>query len=167
VYTTVTDFAQTWKSEKDFTTKIFQALTDKSLQQSVDDGHRTLGRIAWHLTITIPEMMSLTGLTFKTLSKEAPLPGTARVIVSAYSAVAGELLTAVEQEWNDAALLTVDDMYGEKWQRGQTLDILIRHQVHHRGQMTVLMRQAGLIVPSTYGPAKEGWVDYGMQPPEV
>ena len=38
---------------------------------------------------------------------------------------------------------------------------LINHQNHHRGQMTVLMRQAGLTVPGVYGPAKKrvgrGW----------
>ena len=32
---------------------------------------------------------------------------------------------------------------------------LIRHQIHHRGQMTVLMRQAGVVVPSVYGPSRE------------
>ena len=37
---------------------------------------------------------------------------------------------------------------------------LINHQNHHRGQMTVLMRQAGLTVPGVYGPAKEEWVGW-------
>lgn len=43
-------------------------------------------------------------------------------------------------------------MYGEIWARGLTLFYLITHQAHHRGQMTVLMRQAGLPVPGIYGP---------------
>ncbi len=33
--------------------------------------------------------------------------------------------------------------------------------------MTVLMRQAGLAMPSIYGPTKEGWVAYGMEAPAV
>ena len=45
--------------------------------------------------------------------------------------------------------------------------MLIGHQTHHRSQMTVLMRQAGLVVPEVYGPAKEGWAAYGAQPPLV
>ena len=31
----------------------------------------------------------------------------------------------------------------------------------------VLMRQAGLKVPGVYGPAREEWTAYGMQPPAV
>jgi len=41
---------------------------------------------------------------------------------------------------------------------------LITHQAHHRGQMTVLMRQAGLKVPGVYGPAREEWAAMGMPP---
>jgi uncharacterized damage-inducible protein DinB len=33
--------------------------------------------------------------------------------------------------------------------------------------MTVLMRQAGLRVPAMYGPAKEDWAEWDMQPPAV
>ena len=41
------------------------------------------------------------------------------------------------------------------------------HQIDHRGQMTVLMRQAGLNVPGVYGPSLEGWTSVGTNPPEV
>ncbi|OMF04924.1 DinB family protein [Paenibacillus sp. FSL H7-0331] len=46
-----------------------------------------------------------------------------------------------------ATLLTKVNMYGELWTHGQALQILIGQEVHHRGQMTVLTRQAGLRVP--------------------
>ena len=54
------------------------------------------------------------------------------------------------------------NMYGEMWKNGSTLTILVTHQIHHRGQLTVLMRQAGLKVPGFYGPAREEWTAYGM-----
>jgi uncharacterized damage-inducible protein DinB len=44
---------------------------------------------------------------------------------------------------------------------------LILHQVHHRGEMIVLMRMAGLAVPGIFGPTREEWAQYGMQPPSV
>jgi uncharacterized damage-inducible protein DinB len=69
--------------------------------------------------------------------------------------------------WSDATLEVEDDMYGERWPRGATLQSLVVHQAHHRGQMTVLMRQAGLRVPGVYGPAREEWTAYGMPPPTV
>ena len=53
-------------------------------------------------------------------------------------------------------------MYGEDWKNSLSLWVLITHQIHHRGQMTVLMRQAGLVVPGIYGPAKEEWVAIGI-----
>ena len=61
-------------------------------------------------------------------------------------------------------MLVEDDMYGQKWKRGLTLGILITHQIHHRGQMTVLMRQAELKVPGIYGPAYEEWAALGVPP---
>jgi uncharacterized damage-inducible protein DinB len=42
----------------------------------------------------------------------------------------------------------------------------MKHEIHHRAQMTVLMRQAGLKVPGLYGPAKEEWSQYNMPPME-
>ena len=58
-------------------------------------------------------------------------------------------------------------MYGETWINGDTLSALVDHQIHHRGQITVLMRQAGLKVPGIYGPSREDWNKIGMKPPLV
>jgi uncharacterized damage-inducible protein DinB len=44
--------------------------------------------------------------------------------------------------------------------------MVFSHLIHHRGQLTVLMRQAGLKVPGVYGPAREEWAAMGMQPME-
>ena len=77
------------------------------------------------------------------------------------------MLEQVKANWTDQTLTVVDDMYGEKWPRGLTVRVLLDHQTHHRGQMTVLMRQAGLKVPGIYGPSKEEWSAYGAAAPEV
>jgi uncharacterized damage-inducible protein DinB len=69
--------------------------------------------------------------------------------------------------WDDTSLDVEDDMYGEKWKRGFTLGSLVLHQTHHRAQMTVLMRQAGLKVPGVYGPSREEWTTYGLPAPTV
>jgi uncharacterized damage-inducible protein DinB len=58
-------------------------------------------------------------------------------------------------------------MYGEKWKRSATLLALIRHEIHHRGEMIALMRLAGLAVPGIYGPTREEWAQWGMEPPKV
>ncbi len=41
------------------------------------------------------------------------------------------------------------------WPVWQMLNALIAHEIHHRGQLSVLMRQAGIKVPNIYGPNYE------------
>lgn len=162
----VIDFKKTWEYESEETRKLLQALTDASLAQAVGPDDRTLGRIAWHLTTTIPEMMGLAGLKVEGPGPEAPLPTTARAIAEGYDTASRSLGVAVDA-WSDDALKIKDEMYGQQWKRGFTLFCLINHQAHHRGQMTVLMRQAGLKVHGVYGPAREEWSGMGMTAPEV
>lgn len=167
MYPKIADFEADFTRESGGTQKYMDALTDASLSQPVADDHRTLGRIAWHMITTYPEMMNLTGLGVKAVAAEAPVPKTAKEIKEAYAAVTKDLLDQVKQNWKDEDLLVEDDLYGEKWKRGVTLRILVRHEIHHRGQMSILMRQAGLTVPGLYGPAKEEWAQYKMEAPEV
>ena len=163
----IEDFESVWSKEMAFTQSVMDALTDNSLTQAINEDHRTLGRMAWHIIATIPEMATQVGLEFGGPDPSAPVPATAAEIKQAYTTVSQGLLKAVKDGWNDSTLEQEDDLYGEKWKRGQTLHIMILHEIHHRGQMTVLMRQAGVVVPSIYGPAKEGWAQYGAQPPEI
>ena len=43
--------------------------------------------------------------------------------------------------------------------------VLVLHEVNHRGQLTVLMRQAGLRATGAMGPAQEDWARMGREPP--
>jgi len=164
MFRTMDDVAAGLKARTDATRKIFAALTDASLQQTVVDGHRSLGDMAWHIVTTIPEMMAHTGLELSTVDAASMPPATAAEIVAGYEAAATDLVSALET-WTDADLTATDQLYGETWPRGLTLFILFSHEVHHLGQMTVLMRQAGLTVPGVYGPAQEEWAKFGMPGP--
>ena len=163
----IDDFIALWNQEVASTQKILGALTDASLSQPIDSEHRTLGRLAWHTSDTVKEMMERTGLSIEGAPAHAPVPVSAREISEAYARSAKSLVDQVRANWTDATLLESDSMYGETWQRGMTALILILHQAHHRGQMTVLMRQAGLKVPGVYGPAMEDWATYGMEAPAI
>jgi uncharacterized damage-inducible protein DinB len=163
----VDDFEKAWAQESESTLKILRALTDASLAQAVNADGRTLGRMAWHLATTLGEMMGRTGLAVAGPSHDAPVPAAADAIVRAYGTAATAVAEGVRSGWTDATLETEDDMYGQRWARGQTLQALVVHQAHHRGQMTVLMRQAGLKVPGVYGPAREEWTAFGMTAPSV
>ncbi len=167
MFRTINDFDTVWSQELESTQKILKHLTDKSLTQAGAPGGRTIGRMAWHIVISIPEMMTRTGLKLEGPQADAPLPASSKQIFSAYNDAAVSLLKQIKAQWSDATLSVIDDMYGEKWARGKTLAALVFHQIHHRAQMTVLMRQAGLSVPGVFGPAREEWAQYGMNEPEI
>jgi uncharacterized damage-inducible protein DinB len=164
---TIEDFEGLWKFESGQTLKVLEAVTNEKMNQAVADGHRTLARLGWHIATTIPEMCSRTGLKFTKLDPEAPLPKTAKEICDGYTAASAELLDVIKKSWTDDSLSEESEMYGEKWKNGSTLLILVKHEIHHRGQMSVLLRQAGLKVPAIYGPPYEGWAEFGGTPPEI
>jgi uncharacterized damage-inducible protein DinB len=167
MFRSLNDFYAVWNDESAMTQKVLAALTDASLAQAVANDHRTLGRMAWHLAQTVPEMMAKAGLPIEGADEHAPVPKSAREIADAYARSAVSLPAQIRAKWSDKSLDEMDEMYGEKWARSFTLRVLVLHQVHHRGQMSVLMRQAGLRVPSIYGPAKEDWAQWSMEPPAV
>lgn len=167
MFTSLQAAIATMQSEFDFTKKLFKALSDDSLSQAINEDHRTIGRMAWHITTTYPEMMGQIGLKFDSVSDKDKVPNTAKEIYETYCNVTDLLLKQVNENWTDNSLMEKDELYGEQWEKGRTLLILINHEIHHRGQITVLMRQAGLVVPDIYGPAKEGWTAYGAPPPKV
>ena len=162
MYRTIQDFTEDWRRETLSTLRIFRALNDSSLAQKVTPDGRSLGFLAWHITLSLGETGDRTGLNVTAPAENAPVPTNARGIANAYNSAAQSIADQAKERWNDASLMEEVEMFGEKWKRGFALASLLRHQTHHRGQMTVLMRQAGLRVPGVCGPAREEWAKMGM-----
>jgi uncharacterized damage-inducible protein DinB len=166
MYRTVQDFLDDWKYETEATLKIMHSLTDSSLGQKVTTEGRSLGFLAWHIVLTLGEMGGKTGVSVKCPPEETPQPSKAAEIAATYETAAKSVADEVRVKWTDRSLLDEIEMYGEKWKRGHALSSLSAHQIHHRAQMTVLMRQAGLKVPGIYGPSREEWAQFGMPAPQ-
>lgn len=162
----VQDFIDDWINESESTLKIFNGLTDESLLQKVYPKGRSIGTLAWHIVWTLYEMPEKAGLVDKITIEKTGVPKTVKEIVDSYSSASKNITYEVQKKWNDESLLEEVDMYGEKWKKGFILDSLIRHEIHHRAQITVLMRQAGLKVPGVFGPSKEEWEAFGMEAEE-
>lgn len=163
MFTRIEDFATEWNSEAELTANVLDALTDDSLGQEVIECRRTLGQIAWHLVRSLHFMTSL-GLAFDAPSGDEAAPASAALIASEYRRISRDLLHAVRTQWNDETLRESVMIYNEAWLNGSSLRYTIMHQSHHRGQMTVLMRQAGLRLPNVYGPTYETWIEQGIAP---
>jgi uncharacterized damage-inducible protein DinB len=157
------DFFDVWNNESSNTRKVLESLTDASLSQAVAPGGRTLGRLANHIIETLTEMPHKLNLG---IEEEKPDYHTVAALVAHYQRCDGQFQIAIETHWTDASLEKESNMYGQLWKNGLSLWVILVHMIHHRAQMTVLMRQAGLAVPGLYGPAKEEWVAMGMPPME-
>ena len=162
MYRKIEDFVTAWSYETEQTVKLLSELTDESLNQKVTESGRSLGFLAWHLAVTMQEMPEKVGLKVDAPHPESEVPSSAEEIVAAFEKAGNSVKKEVGENWTAETLEIEDEMYGETWKRGMTLFYLMLHQAHHRGQITVLMRQAGLKVVGIYGPAKEEWEAFGM-----
>jgi uncharacterized damage-inducible protein DinB len=156
----ISDFIEIWEMESQATLNVLEQLTDSSLNQSVVPGGRTLGRLANHIIETLTEMPHKLHLG---IEEEKPDLKNVQDIVHGYKIVEKNFLNALRTKWNDETLTDQTVMYGETWTNSFALWVLVAHQIHHRSQMTILMRQAGLKVPGTFGPAREEWESMGLQ----
>ena len=168
MYHKLSDFIEDWEYESQSTIKVLSNLTDESLTVKFNNEIRTPGRLAWHIAGAISELGHRMGLAFVEIDQDLPFPSTAKEIVDEYKRASDGLIKEINEKWNDDTLSIEDEItgQGESWTRGKTLGALVTHQIHHRAQLTVVMRLAGLKVPGVYGPAKEEWVNYGMKPQE-
>ncbi|MGN7388643.1 DinB family protein [Sporosarcina sp. SAFN-015] len=154
MYRKVEDFIEEWVNASEGTANVIKAITDEKLNQSIEAGHSTLGWLAWHLVGAAGAFGHFAGFNVQGPGPNDPQPTSAKEISDAYEAIA----KAIKEQ---AMKLSDEDLLGDvtsftgQTQRGKLLRGLIDHQTHHRGQMTVLLRQAGLSVPPVMGPTKE------------
>lgn len=153
MYRTKADFLQDWTKSSTGTLDVLRTVTDEALGQEIVPGHNSLGWIGWHVTTALGYFTNLLGFRLSAL-KSLTQPNDAKAIADQYARYADEISQAAEQ-FSDAYLLEEVDVHGAKQPRGAVLRMMIDHQTHHRGQMTVLLRQAGLTVPGVMGPTKE------------
>jgi uncharacterized damage-inducible protein DinB len=164
MYRVLNDFLDDWKYESESTLKLFSNITEESKNQKVTQEGRSLGFIAWHITQSLPEIMHRVGLNFETYKEQEPEPAKFSDLISFYKLYSDLIFSQVKDNWTNEKLTEETNMYGETWKMGKVLAVLIIHQAHHRAQMTVLMRQAGLLVPGVYGPSREEWAAMEMDP---
>jgi uncharacterized damage-inducible protein DinB len=162
MYRRVEDFLMDYSYERQATLSVLRALTDASLKQRVNPEGRTAGRRAWHIAVCTG-IAGEAGLKASTPPDSDP-PTSAAAIADRYAEASQAVANAVKAQWTDASLAEEVPMYGEMWSRGKALLAMVKHEAHHRGQLTVLIRQAGLAVPGVYGPAREEWAAMGMEP---
>ncbi|MFN7987733.1 MAG: DinB family protein [Thermoanaerobaculia bacterium] len=168
----IDDFLEIWADERKKTLEAIRTVPAAKMGHSGTPASRSLGRLGWHLVESCVELPGHLGLAVdgprvgENGFIAEPLPATMDEVAAAYDRASASVAGKV-REWSDADLESVDELYGERWRRGFSLFVLVAHQAHHRAQMTVLMREAGLRPPALYGPTAEGWAAWGVAAPAV
>lgn len=154
MYRDIKDFIDDWERSSDGTLQVIKAITNDKLDQSIADGHNSLGWLAWHLVGATGFFGHFIGLTIPAPGKDEAAPADAAAIAAKYELVAQAIKEEASKLTNAQLIEEIPGFAGPST-RGKLLRGLIDHQTHHRGQMTVLLRQANLNVPPIMGPTKE------------
>ena len=167
MYVSIEDFIKEWNREAMLTQKVLDGLTDNSLIQQVYSEGRALGRIAWHLTTSIPEYLAHFGLKMDGVENAESVPTSAKKIAETFNIISSYASNVIQEQWSDESLKQIQEAFGRQESNATILMGLIKHIIHHRGQITVLMRQAGIKPFGVYGPPKEDWIHLGVENPPL
>lgn len=163
MYRRVEDFTGDFRHQAGKTLKLLRAIPEDAATRDLSPV-RSIGRLAWHLTCAIGEIARNAGIgTIAPHDDQGDVPPMADIAV-AYERAAAELGALIAREWSDEMLVEEIQVYGRGWRRGDLLSMLLIHEAHHRGQLSILMRQAGVTVPGVVGPSREEWATYRMEP---
>jgi uncharacterized damage-inducible protein DinB len=155
MYRTIAEFVDEWTGESAISLKIERTLTDASLQQQIYPEGRTLGQLAWHMVLMIGMTGSIVGLEIAAPPRGTEQPASAARIADAYERAAHSMSELASAKLKDEQLPIEIPFFGRSLSMERVLHSLVVHQIHHRGQMSVLVRQAGLVLPGVYGPTRE------------
>jgi uncharacterized damage-inducible protein DinB len=166
MYSKIKDFITDWNEESANTLRVFSGIPNEVKSVKDHENIRSLERLAWHITQTVSEMPKSCGITDVDPLANKDVPTEFEEIVDLYSKHSKNLIEIVKEKWNDDDLTKKLEIYGEVWEARKILAVLIKHEIHHRAQMTVIMRLLNLSVPGVYGPSKEEWSKYGAEAQE-
>lgn len=122
----------------------------------------TVGQLAFHIA-TAPggvARLSLQDSAELPDFREFPQPSTTAEILNAFHRSVEEARSVLggitEAQMNGTISFTRSGQHVITFQRADFLrDILFNHLYHHRGQLSVYLRELGVPVPSTFGPSAD------------
>lgn len=145
---------KTWEREHETTLEVFATVPEGHNEQTaVPDRGWTLGGLVWHICISerwfCAEVMSA-GPEGDNPVPSDPVPATIAGMTAAFRESHALLLRTViakGEAWIDESI----EFFGNPWTRLELLHLMLRHEAHHRGQLSVLMLVAGGQPPTIYG----------------
>jgi uncharacterized damage-inducible protein DinB len=161
MYSRVEDFLSDYQWESESTRKVLRALTPESLAHCKAPGDETsICSLAHHLSESPVYILNQGGLSLTMPEKSEQQ--TVDELAANYDKMIAQLFEQV-RTWKDEDLPNTANFFGMEWPKGLALSITLHHEIHHRGQLTAMMRNAGVPVPSIYGPNREETAEFRKQ----
>jgi uncharacterized damage-inducible protein DinB len=144
---------RTWDQEHALTAKVLRAAPPGKTGLRPHEKSKSLGELCWHLAeaerFFATRCLGIEVPGENPVPKENP-PATPAAMADAFDRSHAALRAACAAK-PAAWFGEVIDFFATRMSRQAILDLMVRHEVHHRGQLTVYLRLAGAKVPSTYG----------------
>lgn len=154
MYSNLNDFISAYAHEGQTTVRVLEALSDDKLGHEKAAGDTSIAELAWHIASAPSYMLKHEGIDID-FSYAPPEGVTVAQIVEEYKRIHGAALEGAKAKLGEAEMTRSATWFGYELPLGVWMNMIPNHEVHHRGQLTAMMRNAGLKVPGCYGPNKE------------
>ena len=151
-------FLSSWEREAGNTVNVLRMLPSDGYDFRPDPGGRSIGELAWHLA-EIDAFMShgidVGRFMCDSRPQNVDRPGAIEALASAYERVHQEAVARIRKLTPEDLDRSIPFFFGPLAIRNLLSDVMLAHQIHHRGQLSLMCRMAGGRVPALYGPTRE------------
>ena len=144
--TIVDTMLQELEHEAQTTRRVLERVPDGQLTWRPHEKSRTLGELALHIANVPGSVAELVA---------SPSPAQAPRFVDPKPARASELIAALDESLAKAKLMNGERELFAVPRAAMLRSVMLNHWYHHRGQLTVYLRELGVAIPSIYGPSAD------------
>ena len=151
-------FLESWDREAAKTVRLLKALPPTQYDFRPDPKGRSLGELAWHLAegdAYISFGIDAGRFDFSAKPPDIERPRTIEALAPGYERVHRAAVDRIRKLKAEDLDRTVDFLTGPQTIRELLWESILFHSIHHRAQMTVLIRLAGAEPPGLFGPNRE------------
>jgi (2Fe-2S) ferredoxin/uncharacterized damage-inducible protein DinB len=155
--TTMQEILERYEHEHASTHAVIAAMPDAHASFRPHERSLSWAQLAWHVATTplyyVSEVFKLPTRSGWDLDSAKP-PTTTAALVQALDDFYQDVVDALGTK-DDAWVGEMSDYHGQMKENRWILGHVIDHEIHHRGQMTVLLRLKDASVPMVYGPTAD------------
>lgn len=151
-------FLQAFDHESKNTRRMIEALPKDKYDFRPDPHGRSLGELAWHLAeieAYLTEGVERGAVDFSRKPQNTERPREVAALATGYQRVHDDAVARVKKLQAADLDREIGFPMGAMQTRLLLWSALLNHQIHHRGQLTLMCRLAGGTCPGLYGPNRE------------